>query len=74
MNDLGDLWGMLIPFAVGAVGVVVGFFWGRIKAYAKSTEATWDDKLVAAIEEATARAVIAAEIEAKKADKEKPDA
>ena len=64
MNDLGDLWGMLIPFAVGAFGVMIGFFWGRIKAYAKSTPATWDDELVAKIEAIVAR----------KSDKEKPDA
>ena len=55
MNDLAELWGMLIPFAVGAVGVAIGFFWGRIKAYAKSTPATWDDELVAKVEEIVAR-------------------
>ena len=64
MNELNELRGLLAPIAVGAVGVVIGFFWGRIKAYAKSTEATWDDELVAKVEEIVAR----------KADKEKPDA
>ena len=64
MNELGELWELLVPLTVGAIGVVIGFGWGRIKAYAKSTEATWDDELIAQLEEMVAR----------KSDKEKTDA
>lgn len=46
---VNELMTFLVPAALGGLGILVGFFWGRIKAYAKSTPAQWDDRLVEVI-------------------------
>lgn len=52
MDELGP---MLFPAAAGVFGVLLGFLWGRVKVYAASTPATWDDELVAKVEEIVGR-------------------
>lgn len=49
-----ELLDALVPAVVGVVGLVVGFAWGKLRAWVKGTPATWDDALLNAVENAVA--------------------
>lgn len=43
---LNDMLILVLPATVGLLGVLLGFAWARIKAYAKESPAKWDDAVI----------------------------